>query len=139
MTLMSRSNVLGLAAIFAVMFFAKGCNDKPATTAPKVQAAAAPAEAKPTILELKISAVADMAAHKRHQVLFESINSPRVILYATQATHPACNINGKPMQVAQIGASDFTCYRWLNGGERVALAMGDGKMILMKSSEFRPR
>lgn len=127
------ANLFGLCVIMALFGWKCGQDDpKPAPVAVKL------IEAPPfTGKDVQLQSTLDIANDKRRTVMFRSINAPHVTLYDTYATHKGCNLNGKPMQVAQIGENAFTCYRWINRDSDVAILLDHDKYSIMPGRTFK--
>lgn len=127
-----------IAAPLLTIAASVGHNTKATTPTPApapVAAPVAPQAPAYTLRDLMLSGAADLAADKDRHVLKRSRNAPSVKLYDTQASHPACTINGKPMQVAEAGNGGFTCYRWV--GDTVALRIDGNRFVMMDGDNFR--
>ena len=132
-----------LAVFFTILATAPRNGPTPAAAKPATVAAVKkpqqPQQSVPayTTRDLMLHNMADAAGDKQRAVLYVSRNAPRITLYSTQATHPACNIDGKPMRVAEVGRGGFTCYRWV--GDMVALRIEGDRFMMQSVDGFRTR
>jgi len=126
------ANLFGLIAIMA-LFGWKCTRDEPTPPPVPVKLIEAPAY---TLEEVMMQSRLDASRDKHRSVLFVSINAPRMRLYDTTATHPACQLNGKPAQVMQVGENGFGCYRWTNG--QVAMRIDNDQWAMFPGRTFKP-
>lgn len=131
-------SALVLAGICYNDYVNKSFHDRPAWTQTQYDVpATVPTATAYTYAELVNTGAADLAEAKGARVLFESVGEPHMRLYDTAASHPACVVNGLPMQVAQIDGKGYSCYRWVDG--RVAVRTADNRFDFFAGDTFRAK
>lgn len=108
--------VVGAAVLAALMIARCTSPETPAAPAPPPQAAQEARQSPEAFrAELMLTLGTQLAKDKGRRVLYVHRNAPAITLYDTEATHPACTLNGKPMRIAEAGTGGFTCYRFTAG------------------------
>lgn len=123
--------IAGVCVILAMIGYS-WIHDEPTPAATPV--VSAPATAPFTLREIMVQSMLDATGDKGRTVLFQSVNAPRIKLYDTTATHPACTFNGKPMQVLEADNGGFGCYLWV--GDQVAMRVEGDQLAMFPRDRF---